>query len=73
MLSAQLPLCSLTDTSSTTARGKGVWRAHPRLASDAVFREKIDSGITHLISTLDPQMFAQLKWEELKAVVCRIT
>ncbi|KAG1016395.1 hypothetical protein G6F26_012559 [Rhizopus arrhizus] len=48
--------------------GKGLWRAHPRLAKDSAFCEKLEKTISDTVANFDPDLDVTLKWQELKSV-----
>lgn len=61
-------------SSSAQAVGKGLWRAHPRLASNSNFRRKLHKSLSKCVQSLGQDLSAAEKWEKLKrhtAQVCR--
>ncbi|KAG0905678.1 hypothetical protein G6F33_011975 [Rhizopus arrhizus] len=48
--------------------GKGLWRAHPRLAKDSAFCEKLEKKISDTVAKFAPDLDVTLKWQELKSV-----
>lgn len=59
------------DDSQTTLPkvGKGIWRAHPRLASSKSFRRQLYTTLSDLITKLPSDMTVQLKWDTIKTIV----
>lgn len=49
--------------------GKGIWRAHPRLASSKPFRRQMSKTLSGLIASLPADMTPQLKWDTIKLAV----
>lgn len=56
----------IDSSSSALAMGKGLWRAHPRLASNADFRRKLHRSLHKCVQSLDPSLSAAEKWDLLK-------
>ncbi|KAG0933502.1 hypothetical protein G6F62_010802 [Rhizopus arrhizus] len=46
--------------------GKGLWRAHPRLAKDSAFCEKLEKKVSDTVAKFAPDLDVTLKWQELK-------
>ncbi|KAL0085529.1 Endonuclease/exonuclease/phosphatase, partial [Phycomyces blakesleeanus] len=54
----------------TSDKGRGLWRAHPSLASNPAFLSALDSALTRLFPLL-PQDDPQRQWEVVKATMIR--
>ncbi|KAG1533278.1 hypothetical protein G6F51_012703 [Rhizopus arrhizus] len=63
-------------TASVPSQGsqiaKGLWRAHPRLASDPEFCDSLAVALSETVAGFDNSMFATLKWEDLKLTTARV-
>lgn len=67
LLSIQLLLQPPIDASSSaTATGKGLWRAHPNLARNSAFKKRLHLDLTKCTNSLNPSLSAADKWELLK-------
>ncbi|KAG1046676.1 hypothetical protein G6F43_010850 [Rhizopus delemar] len=49
--------------------GKGVWRAHPRLAFSETFQALVAHTIFTTVSAFDPHMSPQDKWDKVKTSI----
>jgi hypothetical protein len=58
---------------STKQVGKGIWRAHPKLASDPAFCRRLRFALYQTVSGFTPGYPLSLKWEDLKAATERVT
>ncbi|KAL9536431.1 hypothetical protein MBANPS3_012652, partial [Mucor bainieri] len=72
LLSCHLQLYPATDASSTSSVGKGLWRAHPLLASNSLFRRQLHKALCACVASLEPSWSAAQKWEELKHTTAAI-
>ncbi|CEP12276.1 hypothetical protein [Parasitella parasitica] len=71
-LSCQLRLYPSADASSTSTVGRGLWRAHPLLATDSTFRRQLHRALSGRVLTPDPTLSAAQKWEELKRTTATV-
>ncbi|KAI7906826.1 uncharacterized protein BX663DRAFT_482533 [Cokeromyces recurvatus] len=74
LLSSHLHLQAPISTSSASAIGKGLWRAHPKLAKNSAFKKRLRVALAKCVQSLDSTLTAAEKWERLKqctANVCR--
>ena len=60
---------ALRPPTHATILGKGVWRAHPRLASSESFQALVAHTIFTTVSAFDPHMSPQDKWDKIKTSV----
>ncbi|KAG1488293.1 hypothetical protein G6F47_013838 [Rhizopus delemar] len=52
--------------------GKGIWRAHPRLAASPEFCAKLKGTISDSIASLPSHWSAQDKWDTIKSVTISV-
>ncbi|KAI9337344.1 Endonuclease/exonuclease/phosphatase, partial [Pilaira anomala] len=75
LLTTHLRLHQPTGTDSTAKSvGKGLWRAHPKLARNPDFKKRLNLALTEGVAALDPSLSAAIKWERLKLItadICR--
>ncbi|KAG1137008.1 hypothetical protein G6F37_011558 [Rhizopus arrhizus] len=60
---------ALRSPTHATILGKGVWRAHPRLASSETFQALVAHTIFTTVSAFDPHLSPQDKWDKVKTSV----
>ncbi|KAL7320715.1 hypothetical protein PS15m_000578 [Mucor circinelloides] len=73
LISSQLRLHPAPDASSTSAVGKGLWRAHPHLASISLFKQLLYKALAkRLVITPDACLSAAQKWEQLKLTTAHV-
>ncbi|KAG2192693.1 hypothetical protein INT47_013195 [Mucor saturninus] len=75
-ITLDLPPMSRDDDTvpSTPNVGKGIWRAHPRLAASKRFRRQLAQTLTDSLTSFPSNLDVQTKWDELKRItksVCR--
>lgn len=63
---------SSADASSALSVGKGLWRAHPLLASNSTFRHQLHRALCGRVPTLDPTLSVAQKWKELKRTTATV-
>ncbi|KAG1370529.1 hypothetical protein G6F61_011957 [Rhizopus arrhizus] len=66
------PITSSGNAETPQDMGKGLWRAHPRLASDPEFCDSLAVALSETVAGFDNSMFATLKWEDLKLTTARV-
>ncbi|KAG1391981.1 hypothetical protein G6F60_012285 [Rhizopus arrhizus] len=64
---------ALRHPTHATILGKGVWRAHPRLASSESFQALVAHIIFTTVSAFDPHMSPQDKWDKLNRIPSDLT
>ncbi|KAG1494177.1 hypothetical protein G6F45_012595 [Rhizopus arrhizus] len=69
MVSLRIPLLTSASNNDTSAIGKGLWRAHPRLAADPAFCKLLTTSISRTIATFDDTVPVELRWDALKSTV----
>ncbi|KAG2192648.1 hypothetical protein INT47_006906 [Mucor saturninus] len=68
LLKAQFRLFPpISDSNSVFSVGKGLWRAHPRLASNPHFVKQLNRILSKCVHQFNTPMSAAEKWESLKA------
>ncbi|CEP15776.1 hypothetical protein [Parasitella parasitica] len=72
LLSCPLRLYPPTDSSSASSVGQGLWRAHPRLASNSLFRRQLSDALSRCVHSLDGALSAAQKWELLKQTTATV-
>ena len=58
-------------SSSATSIGSGFWKAHPRLARDVTFQDKLFVHLSETANSFPSYLPASLKWEQLKQVTAK--
>lgn len=67
-LRMRLPTPASDTIEPSPITGKGIWRAHPRLAASPEFCAKLKSTISDSIASLPLHWSAQDKWDTIKSV-----
>jgi endonuclease/exonuclease/phosphatase family metal-dependent hydrolase len=67
LVQVRLHLLPKITVDSTKKVGKGLWRAHPKLASDPAFCYRLHVALSRTIAGFVPGYPTTLKWEDLKA------
>ncbi|OBZ81572.1 hypothetical protein A0J61_10379 [Choanephora cucurbitarum] len=66
LVKAHLQLLPSSVSNSLTQTGKGLWRAHPSLAKDPAFCERLASALSQTVSSFPEWYYPALQWESLK-------
>ncbi|CAO0792591.1 unnamed protein product [Mucor circinelloides] len=72
LIFSQLRLHPAPDASSASVVGKGLWRAHPLLASIPLFKPLLYKTFAKRLVTLDACLSALQKWEQLKLTTAHV-
>ncbi|KAI8635788.1 hypothetical protein BD408DRAFT_356904, partial [Parasitella parasitica] len=72
LISSQVRLHPASDASSASAVGKGLWRAHPHLAHNPLFKQLLYKALSKCLGTLDVSLSAAQKWEHLKLTTANV-
>ncbi|KAL7333917.1 hypothetical protein PS15p_202760 [Mucor circinelloides] len=72
LISSQLRLHPAPNASSASAVGKGLWRAHPHLASIPLFKQILYKDLAKRLVTLNASLSAAQKWEQLKLTTAHV-
>ncbi|CEG77013.1 hypothetical protein RMATCC62417_11830 [Rhizopus microsporus] len=59
------------DGQSPPSLGKGIWRAHPRLATSRSFRDQLHKAVSAGISSFPYSMSVQCQWDAIKVIAKR--
>jgi hypothetical protein len=72
LLSLRLQFSSGMTSNNVKTIGKGLWRAHPRLAADSSFCDRLAAALSSTAESLDHQLPVTEKWDILKSTVQRV-
>ncbi|KAI9485305.1 MAG: hypothetical protein EXX96DRAFT_4808 [Benjaminiella poitrasii] len=66
------PLADGQSSSALSSLVKGIWRAHPSLASSKAFCRQLNDVLSAAVAAFPSHMSAQFKWDAIKQVVKRV-